>query len=93
MAVSTATVQRGNDINEFTVTATADADTTTGSVAHGMGALPEVLLLHILQAPAGVSLWAATTIDVTNVALTKGTGVGSGNASPQVRCRVRRNRG
>lgn len=84
---------RTNDAVEYTVIATADADTVTPAIAHGMGARPQVTILPILQAPAGLSLWAATTIDATNVIATKSTAVGSGNAGPQIRIRVERRRG
>lgn len=84
---------RTNDAVEYTIIATADADATTGNIAHGLGARPQVTIIPILQAPAAVSAWAATTIDVTNVVLGKGTGVGSGNAGAQVRLRVERRRG
>jgi hypothetical protein len=91
-AVSTTAVRRTNDEDVFTITSTADADTTTGNIAHAMGCIPEVSITPILQAPAALSLWAATTIDVTNVAFTKGTGAGSGNAAAQVRIRLNRPR-
>ena len=84
---------RTNDAVEYTVIATADADTVTGNIAHGMGARPQVTLIPILQAPAGLSLWAATTIDATNVVATKSTAVGSGNAGAQLRVRIERRRG
>lgn len=67
------------------VKATADAD-TTATCPHGLGVVPqEVIITPLLQASAGLSLWAVTTIDATNVVLTKSTAVGSGNAANQVR--------
>lgn len=92
-AVSTTSVFRGNDRNVFTVTATADGDTVTASIAHGMGVNATAIMTPILQAPAALSLWAVTTLDVTNIVLTKATTASSGNASPQIRVEVQRNRG
>lgn len=72
------------------VIATADAD-TTATIPHGMGVTPrEVVLMPLLQAPAAVSDWAVTTKDATNVVLTKGTGVGSGNAGAQIEAIIKR---
>lgn len=88
-AVSIGTVFTGTDSIIRTVTATADAD-TTATIPHGMAAAPaEVQILPLLQAPAGVSLWAVTTIDATNVVCTKSTGVGSGNAGAQLRVTIK----
>lgn len=85
MAVTVATLQptqRG--VHRASVIATADAD-TTATVPHGFGVTPrKVTITPVLQAPAGLSLWAATTINATNVVLTKSTAVGSGNAGVQV---------
>lgn len=95
MAVSTTTVVRDNDNFIFTVIATADADTGTGNVAHGMagGALnAQAILTNLLQASAGASLWAMTTLDVTNVAVSKSAAVGSGNAAAQLRVHLKRTR-
>ncbi len=91
-AVSTTNIRRTADEFVFTVIATADADTVTASIPHGMGVIPEVDILNILQAPAGLSEWAVTTQDVTNLVLTKSTAVGSGDAAAQVRVVVRRPR-
>lgn len=86
MAVSNTTVLAGVTLNVTDVEATADAD-TTATIPHGLGAAPLVVILTALaQAAAAVSEWAATTINATNVVLTKGTGVGSGAAGVQVRC-------
>lgn len=67
------------------VIATADAD-TTATITHGLIGTPQdIQITPLLQAPAAVSLWAVTTINSTQVVLTKGTGVGSGNAGAQLR--------
>lgn len=86
MTVTVTTVLAGAYTFIADVEATADADTDTGSVAHGLGAAPQdVSLAALLQAEAAVSAWAVTTIDATNLVLTKGTGAGSGGAGDQVR--------
>lgn len=90
MAVSINVIRQGVDSHVADVVATADAD-TTATIPHGLGAAPEeVTLTNLLQAPAALSGWAATTINATNVVLTKSTAVGSGNAAPQLRCIIKR---
>lgn len=93
MAVSIAVIRQGaanRDSHVADVTATADAD-TTATIPHGLGAAPqEVTLTPLLQAPGALSAWAATTINATNVVLTKSTAVGSGNAGAQLRCIIKR---
>ncbi len=90
MAVTVNNVLAGTDTKIATVIATADAD-TTATIAHGLGAVPlEVYFTPLLQAPAALSLWAVTTIDATNVVLTKATTAGSGNAGAQIRVVIKR---
>lgn len=91
MAVTINTIEpTPPDTIRRTIIATADAD-TTATIPHGMGVVPRtVILTPLLQAPAAVSEWAVTTIDATNVVLTKGTGVGSGNAGAQMQVEIRR---
>lgn len=84
-------VTKTNDVSQFTVVAVNDAD-TGATCAHTMGANPVVIITPILQAPAALSAWAATTISSTSVVLAKGTGAGSGNASAQISVFVIRNR-
>lgn len=70
------------------IIATADAD-TTATITHGLKVTPQVVIITpLLQAPAALSLWAATTIDATSVVLTKATTASSGNAGAQVRVTV-----
>lgn len=92
MAVTVTQSWRTPDAVEHTVIATADADTVTPSTAHGMGAEARGTILPILQAPAGLSLWAQTTLDNTNFVLTKSTTASSGNAGAQIRYRLERKR-
>jgi hypothetical protein len=74
--------------HRVSVIATQDAD-TTATIPHGLGVVPRsVAITALLQAPAALSAWAATTINATNVVLTKGVGVGSGNAGAQVQVEI-----
>lgn len=85
MAVTVTPVLAGIQLHISDVEATADAD-TTATVPHGLPSTPTVVLITPLQqAEAGLSLWAATTIDGTNVVATKSTAVGSGVAGAQLR--------
>ena len=91
MATSAAEVAAGVDTRIFDCTATLDADTTL-AIAHGMAAAPEIVILTWLTAAAAsarLSLWTFA-VDATNVTLTKATTAGSGNASAQVRCTIKR---
>ena len=90
MAFTVATLWRTNDAVEFTVIASADADTTSPSLAHNMGANAMVTLIPVLQAPAALSLWATAIVDQNNITVTKATTAGSGNAGIQLRVRVER---
>ncbi len=90
MAVTNTTILAGTSTFIFSITATADADVTTGNVPHGLGAIPLDIsgVQLISQALTALSAWAVTTVDITNVVCTKLASVGSGNASPQFRVRV-----
>ncbi len=94
MAVTTTLDFQTNDVKEWTIIATADADTVTASIAHGFpqGGKPLPSVINILQVPAALSLWAVTTLDQTNWIATKATTAGSGNAGAQVRIRMERRR-
>ncbi|MCI0402634.1 MAG: hypothetical protein L0212_03830 [Acidobacteria bacterium] len=82
---------RDNDMVEYGVEATADADTTTGNIVHLMGPAPVVTLLPSAAA-ARISLWILGVADNTNVTALKATTAGSGAAGEQVRVRVERRR-
>ncbi|KKL60758.1 hypothetical protein LCGC14_2202150 [marine sediment metagenome] len=89
-AVTIAEVSRTNDKAVFDITATADVD-TTATIVHGLGQVPGgVVITATQQAIAELSLWAAETIDATNVVMTKSVAVGSGDAAAQVRVEVSR---
>lgn len=84
------TILAGVDKRIVDVEATADAD-TTATIPHGLGAAPlEAFVTELQQAQAALSAWAATTIDATNVVLTKSTAVGSGVAGAQIRVVINR---
>lgn len=86
MAVTVTTVLAGVAMFIADVEATADADVTTGNVAHGLGAAPaHVTVTNLLQASAALSAWAVTTIDAVNLVGTASNAVGSGAAGDQVR--------
>lgn len=85
MAVTVTPVLSGANTHVADVEATADAD-TTATIPHGLGAAPTVVVLTgLAQVAAALSLWSATTINATNVVLTKATTAGSGAAGNQVR--------
>lgn len=85
MAVTVTTVLAGYTTFAGTITATADADTTTGNIAHGLGVTPKILggMQLISQALTALAAWALTTLGSTNLGFTKLASTGSGNASPQ----------
>ena len=88
MAVTVTTILAVTSRFICVIEADADADTTTGNVAHGLGAAPLSKHLCLLQAFVSASdpHWAITTADATNVvAMKDGTAAGSGVANPQVR--------
>ncbi len=71
------------------VTATADGD-VTATIPHLMAAAPKKVTITPLlsQALTALSAWAATTINGTNVVLTKLASTGSGNALAQLRVTI-----
>lgn len=85
MAVTVTNILVGSTNRIFDVEATADADTGSGNVAHGLAETPLEVVLTPLLAAARISDWILTTRDGTNVAVGKTTTVGSGAAGAQVR--------
>lgn len=75
----------GSLFRTFTVTATADADATTGAIAHGLPAAPDLIELRPIDPAARISLWVVTAVDATNITLGKATTAGSGAAGAQLR--------
>lgn len=89
MSVTITSVFTGTDSVIRDVAASADGD-TTATIPHGLGAVPgEVSILPLTEAGT-ISAWRATTIDATNVVMTKGTTSGSGAAPAQLRVTIKR---
>lgn len=89
MAVTVTPVLAGVTTFIADVEATADADVTTGNIAHGLGVAPAHLsVANLLQAAAALSAWALTTVNATNIVGTAANAVGSGAAGNQVRFSV-----
>lgn len=86
-----AAIAGGLKIRTFTVTATLDADTTTGAIAHGfldgagVAAAPDIAIITPILAAARISLWVQSLLDATNITLLKATTAGSGDAAAQIR--------
>lgn len=88
MAVTVAIVNQTNDLQNFSYTSTADADTVNTSQAHLMGANATFIVLPLLQVFCSLSLAALTTMSATAWILTKATTAGSSTASPSAIYRV-----
>jgi hypothetical protein len=84
MAVTITNVLAGTTKKVADVEATADAD-TTATIPHGLGAAPAEVSITPLKAEFYTSVWRVSTIDATNVVVTKGTAMGSGVAGNQMR--------
>lgn len=84
MAVNVTTILAGANSHISDVEATADGDTTTGNIAHGLGEAPLIPFVTPRAAEARISLWICTS-DATNYVLLKATTGGSGVAGVQVR--------
>lgn len=71
MATTITTVLAGKDTYICTVAVT-NSETTSGNIAHGLGLTPkEVVITPVTAVVASSALWAATTIDGTNIVLTR----------------------
>lgn len=90
MAVTTGAVTPltppGGNLSLMTITATADADTTTGNVAHGFSFTPDFALITPVLPQGALKAWswaqAATT--GTNISFVGNNVVGSGVAGVSV---------
>lgn len=89
MAVNITTVLDAQDVHIVDIEATADGD-TTATIPHTLGDIPVEVVITGLNTDAQLSLWTTTTINATNVVLTKTTAVGSGGAGNQVRAIIKR---
>lgn len=93
MAVTWAVTYRSADVVEIVLTASADADTTSGNIPHGKGpAEPMVFLTPFLPAGGTTAVWRLSVRDGTNVAVQKAADAGSGSAFPQLTITVMRRR-
>jgi len=90
MAVTVTPVLAGANIYIADITATADADVTSGNIAHGLGAAPLDISLTPLKAEHYVSTPYVSTKDATNVVVTMSNASGSGVAGAQTRVTIRR---
>lgn len=87
MAITITVVLAGRDTYIANVAADG-ADVASGNIAHGLGAVPKVVeITPVTAAAAAVPSWAATTIDATNIVLTRDA---TGAAAATVRLTVRR---
>jgi len=73
---------QGVSMRKWNIAADADAD-TTATIAHGFGVIPFNVSLIPLSAAARISNWILTSVDATNIVLTKTTTSGSGAAPVQ----------
>lgn len=87
MGITLANLLSGPTMYIETVVASADGDTSSGNMAHGLGESPLFVCLTqmLSQALTALSAWAATTVDATNIVATKLASTGSGSASVQLR--------
>lgn len=88
-AAGTAPIQ-DTTIVDVAYTATADKDAT---IAHGLAGTPqEVYLTPLLSlaGPAAGTKYAATTINSTNVVVSKQSAASTNNAAAQVRVTIKR---
>lgn len=100
-AISTSTTLQGSDFFRTNVIAVSNSDTAV-TIPHGLGAIsnraaadfrglgPVDVTLTPLTVQFYASQWVVTTVNTTNVVLTKLSVTQSGSASPQVQLTVRR---
>lgn len=92
MAVTITTVFDGTDTHIADVIYSATAD-KTATIAHTLAAVPQevyITPLLVLTGPTAGTTHAATTIDSTNVVITKQSTAGTSNAAAQVRVIIKR---
>lgn len=85
MAVTVTTILAGTSRFIADLESTADADVTSGNIAHGLGAAPLSLFLTALLVEFYLSEPALTTVDATNLVVTLANNVGAGVAGDQMR--------
>lgn len=84
MAVTVTEVFRNSIMAVFNVEATADAD-AAAVIVHGLPGIPVVQTTpHGTAAQVALTTWGVGVVDVTNINLACGIGVGSGFAGTSV---------
>lgn len=70
-----------------TIIATADADVTTGNIAHGLSYTPTFAILTPILPMGGLKAWSwdQANTGATNIVFVGNNVVGSGNAGAQLR--------
>lgn len=87
MAITITVVLAGKDTYIATIAAST-SDVSSGNIAHGLGAAPlEVEITPVTADVATIPSWAATTIDATNIVLTRDS---TGAAASTVRLVAKR---
>lgn len=82
-AVSVALVNQTNNVWSWTIISTADGDTTTGAIAHTLGAAAIPSFIQVLsQGLTALSAWSFVVTQTTWTG-TKLASTGSGNAGVQ----------
>lgn len=90
MAVTVTQTNISNDEQVWTITATADADVTTGAIAHDMGANAFFMpFANLSQALTALSGWTFAVTQTTWTG-TKLPSTGSGNAAVQETVQMQR---
>jgi len=80
MAVGSATNYQGQNLFICTVSGWTNAETTI-TIPHGLGAVPLSAIITPLLMSAGTLAVGFTTIDATNIVLTKVAGTGAETSS------------
>lgn len=76
-----------SNLSTCTVTATADGDTTTGNIAHGLPFTPTFAMITPILPQGGLKAWSwdAANTDGTNIVFVGNNVATSGTANPQIR--------
>lgn len=90
MAVTVTPILAGENMYIADIEATADADVSSGNIAHGLGDAPLDISLVPLQAEHYLSAPYVSTKDATNVVVTMENATNSGVAGAQTRVVIRR---
>ena len=76
-----------SNLATLTVTATADGDTTTGNIAHGMTFIPDFSIVTPILPQGALKAWswAQAATDITNISWVGNNVAGSGVAGASLR--------